>query len=94
MIRSFSSKETARIWEGHYSRKIPNEIQNRALRKLRLLDAAQNITDLRNPPGNQLEKLHGDRSDQMSIRINQQWRICFIWKDSDAFNVEIIDYHK
>ena len=94
MIRTFSSKETLRIWEGHYSRKIPDEIQNRALRKLRQLDAAQNFGDLRNPPGNHLEKLHGDRSGQMSIRINQKWRICFIWKDSDAFDVEIIDYHK
>jgi len=94
MIRTFSSKDSLRIWEGHYSPKIPTEIQNRAMRKLRQLDAAQNISDLRNPPGNHLEKLHGDRSGQMSIRINQRWRICFVWKDPDAFDVEIIDYHK
>lgn len=94
MIRSFSSKETLKIWSGYYSRKFPDEIQNRASRKLRQLDAAQNLGDLRKPPGNHLEKLQGDRSGQMSIRINQQWRNCFVWKDSDAFDVEIIDYQK
>ncbi len=94
MIRSFSCKETVKIWKGLYSRKIPGELQNRALRKLRQIDAAQNMEDLRIPPGNHLEKLYGNRSGQMSIRINQKWRICFIWNNSEAFEVEITDYHK
>jgi proteic killer suppression protein len=93
MIRSFRSKETERIWQGERSRKIPGDIQDRALRKLRQLDAAAAIEDLRNPPGNQLEALKGDRTGQMSIRINDQWRICFRWVDGDATDVEITDYH-
>ena len=92
MIRSFSSKETERVWQGQSSRKFPREIQVRALRKLRQLDAAATIEDLRNPPGNRLELLR-ERAGQMSIRINDQWRICFRWVEKDAEDVEIVDYH-
>jgi toxin HigB-1 len=93
MIRSFRCKETARIWGGEISRKFPGDIQDRALRKLRQLDAARSVDDLRNPPGNRLELLRGTRSGQMSIRINDQWRICFAWDAGDAVDVEIVDYH-
>jgi len=93
MIRSFKSKETERIWQGQSSRKFPGDIQHRALRKLRQLDAATTIEDLRDPPGNRLEALKGDRAGQMSIRINDQWRICFRWSKGDADDVEITDYH-
>ena len=93
MIRSFSSKETERVWQGQSSRKFPREIQVRALRKLRQLDAAATIEDLRNPPGNRLELLKGGRAGQMSIRINDQWRICFRWVEKDAEDFEIVDYH-
>jgi toxin HigB-1 len=95
MIRSFKCKETERIWQGQSSRKFPGDIQDRALRKLRQLDAAAAATveDLRNPPGNRLETLKGDRAGQMSIRINDQWRICFRWSKGDADDVEIVDYH-
>ncbi len=93
MIRSFSCKETERIWQGRSSRKFPGDIQDRALRKLRQLDAAATLEDLRNPPGNRLEALKGNRAGQMSIRINDQWRICFRWSARDAEDVEIVDYH-
>jgi proteic killer suppression protein len=93
MIRSFKCKDTEGIWDGRPSRKFPGEIQDRALRKLRQLDAARTTDDLRNPPGNRLEALKGDRAGQMSIRINEQWRICFRWADHDALEVEIVDYH-
>jgi proteic killer suppression protein len=93
MIRSFKCKETERIWQDHTSRKFPGDIQQRALRKLRQLDAARKIEDLRNPPSNRLEVLRGDRAGQMSIRINEQWRICFRWSNHDAADVEIVDYH-
>jgi len=93
MIRSFKSKETEAIWQGLVSRRLPREIQDRALRKLRQLDASRTVDDLRNPPGNRLEALTGDRAGQMSIRINDQWRLCFIWRDGDATDVEIADYH-
>jgi proteic killer suppression protein len=93
MIRSFRSEETEQIWQGERSRKLPGDIQERALRKLRQLDAAATIDDLRNPPGNRLEALKGNRAGQMSIRINDQWRICFRWADGDATDVEIADYH-
>ena len=93
MIRSFKGKETERIWQGQSSRRFPSGIQNRALRKLRQLDAAVTLEDLRNPPGNRLEALKGDRAGQMSIRINDQWRICFRWSKGDADDVEIADYH-
>ena len=93
MIRSFKCKETERIWQGQSTRRFPVDIQNRALRKLRQLDAAATVEDLRNPPGNRLEILKGDRAGQMSIRINDQWRICFRWSKRDAEDVEIVDYH-
>ena len=93
MIRSFRCKETERIWQGQASRKFPGDIQDRALRKLRQLDAASTITDLRNPPSNWLEALKGDRKGQWSIRINNQWRVCFRWTDGEANEVEIVDYH-
>jgi proteic killer suppression protein len=93
MIRSFKSKETEGIWAGRLSRKFPREIQDRALRKLRQLDAARTMEDLRNPPGNRLEVLKGGRAGQMSLRINEQWRICFRWADHEALDVEVVDYH-
>ena len=93
MIRSFRCKGTERIWQGHTSRKFPADIQDRALRKLRQLDASRTVEDLRNPPGNRLEALKGERTGQMSIRINDQWRICFRWVGHDAHDVEIVDYH-
>ena len=93
MIRLFKGKDTQRIWQGQSSRKFPGDIQERALRKLRQLDAAAILEDLRNPPGNRLEVLKGNRLGHMSIRINDQWRICFRWVDHDAWDVEIVDYH-
>lgn len=93
MIRSFNDKETEKIWNGEISRKLPNEIQNIARRKLRMINNAQNIIDLRIPPANRLEKLLGDLSEYYSIRINRQWRIIFRWTDGNAFELEIIDYH-
>jgi proteic killer suppression protein len=93
MIRSFKCKETEDIWNGQVSRRFPREIQDRALRKLRQLDAANSLDDLRNPPGNRLEALKAARAGQMSIRINDQWCICFVWVDGDANAVEIVDYH-
>lgn len=93
MILSFSCKETERIWRGQVSRKFPADIQERALRKLRQLDASRTAEDLKNPPGNRLEALKGGRVGQMSIRINDQWRICFCWVEPDATDVEIVDYH-
>jgi proteic killer suppression protein len=93
MIRSFRCKETARLWRGESSRKFPGDIQDRALRKLRQLDAALTVADLRNPPANQLETLKGDRKGQWSIRVNDQWRLCFGWADGEATDVEIVDYH-
>jgi proteic killer suppression protein len=93
MILSFECKETERIWQGRSSRKFPAGIQDRALRKLRQIDAARTMEDLKNPPGNRLEALKGGRTGQMSIRINDQWRICFRWVGPDAHDVEIVDYH-
>jgi toxin HigB-1 len=93
VIRSFKCKETEGIWQGRASRALPREIQDRALRKLRQLDAARTTADLRNPPSNRLESLKGDRAGQMSIRINEQWRICFRWAGNNALEVEIVDYH-
>ncbi len=93
MILSFRCGETEGIWQGRASRRFPRAIQNRALRKLRQLDAARTLDDLRVPPGNNLEMLKGDRKGQMSIRINGQWRICFEWQKGDSSGVEIVDYH-
>ena len=93
MIRSFKCKETEKLSQRNQSRKFPSEIQRSALRKLRMLNRAQTLNDLKVPPGNKLEKLHGDRVGQMSIRINDQWRICFRWENGDCYDVEIVDYH-
>lgn len=93
MIKSFKDKETEKVFNRNYSKKLPEIIQQRALRKLRMIDAAADINDLRVPPGNRLEALEGDREGQHSIRINNQWRICFTWSQSDAYDVEIVDYH-
>ena len=93
MIQSFASRETQLIWNGHRSRKLPSAIQKIARRKLRMLNNAQDLNDLRSPPGNRLESLHGKRNGQYSIRINDQWRICFKWHNHTANDVEIVDYH-
>ena len=93
MIESFASKETEKIFHGHVSRKLPIEIQRAARRKLLYLDDAEDLQDLKAPPGNRLERLKGDRAGQYSVRINDQWRICFRFKNGDAFDVEIVDYH-
>jgi len=93
MIRSFASVETELIWSGRRSRKLPPDIQSVALRKLRLLNQAQVLQDLRVPPGNRLEALKGNRAGKHSIRINDQWRICFDWHDGGPSDVEIVDYH-
>ena len=93
MIRSFKSKETERVFNRERSRKLPADIQQVALRKLRMLNRAVTLQDLRVPPANRLEKLSGDRAGQYSIRINDQWRICFEWSEGNADNVEIVDYH-
>lgn len=93
MIHSFADSETERIWRGERSRKFPSDIQNRAFDKLRLLNRARVIDDLRNPPSNRLHALDRDRVGQHSISINMKWRICFFWKDGHAEHVEIIDYH-
>ena len=94
MIKSFKCKETEKIFRGVFSKKIPQDLQQRALIKLHMIDTAENISDLRIPPANFLEQLQGDRAGQYSIRINQQYRICFKWLDNNAFDVEIVDYHK
>jgi len=93
MIRSFKCEETEAIFHRTFSRKLPHDIQQVAFRKLRMLNRATTLNDLRVPPGNRLELLHGDRERQYSIRINDRWRICFFWNDGDANEVEIIDYH-
>jgi proteic killer suppression protein len=94
MIKSFQDKETERIFSRHFSRRIPPNLHRLAWRKLAILDAAERLDDLRVPPGNRLEKLSGTREGQYSIRINDQWRICFRWKEEDAYEVEIVDYHR
>jgi proteic killer suppression protein len=93
MIQSFRDKETRRINDRIRSSGLPNDIQQIAYRKLRMINNAQTLNDLRIPPANRLEKLYGKRIGQYSIRINQQWRICFEWHDGNAYNVEIVDYH-
>ncbi|MBM3554689.1 MAG: type II toxin-antitoxin system RelE/ParE family toxin [Alphaproteobacteria bacterium] len=93
MIRSFADKRTAAIFAGHVVRDLPHQIQQRARAKLLAVDAAAGLDDLRVPPGNRLEALHGDRQGQHSIRVNQQWRICFRWRDGEAWDVAIVDYH-
>ncbi len=93
MIKTFRNKSTECIWEGEVSRWLPRNIQDVGRRKLRMINNAQNINDLRIPPGNRLEALKGKRKGQYSIRINSQWRVCFLWSDGDAYEVEIVDYH-
>ena len=93
MIVSFRGRETEKVWNGLRSRRLPGDIQAVALRKLRLINAANRIDDLKVPPGNRLEPLKADRAGQWSIRINDQWRICFLWTEGGAEDVEIVDYH-
>lgn len=93
MIQSFASAETERIWNGKRSRKLPAEIQPRALAKLNMIDAADTLDDLKLPPSNRLHELDRDRAGQHSISINMKWRICFRWNNGNAYDVEIVDYH-
>src|SRR3990170_3617356 len=93
MIASFRDSDTATVWAGRRSRRLSSDIQRGALRKLRLLNNARRLDDLRVPPGNRLEALKGDRLGRYAIRINDQWRICFVWRDNNAHEVEIVDYH-
>ena len=93
VIRSFADKDTERVFKRLTSKRLSIELQRAAYRKLLIIDGAEEISDLKIPPGNRLEKLKHDREGQFSIRINEQWRICFFWKDSDAHEVEIVDYH-
>ena len=93
MILSFADKQTELIWSGQRSKKLPDDIQQRAIAKLALLNRAKTLDDLRNPPSNRLHALKDDREGQHSISINMQWRICFVWKDGEAHGVEIVDYH-
>ena len=93
MIRDFADKETERVRNGLRSRKVPPDIQDRAYLRLNMLEAADTLEDLCNPPSNRLHALSGDRAGQHSISINKQWRICFVWKDGAAESVEIVDYH-
>ena len=93
MIRSFADEETQHVWNGERSRKLPPEMQDRALIRLRMLNQAKTLDDLRSPPSNRLHALKGDRTGQHSISINMQWRICFVWRDGGADGVEITDYH-
>jgi len=94
MIRSFGDKEAERLFRRELSRRMPTQIQRAARRKLEILDGAEALSDLRIPPANHLEKLAGDRAGQYSIRINEQWRICFEWREGNAYGVEIVDYHR
>ena len=93
MIKTFKCKETEKIFNGKFSKKLPHDIQGRALIKLHSLDIAEDIKDLLIPLSNKLEQLSGDRKGQYSIRINDQYRVCFSWVDNNAYDVEIVDYH-
>jgi proteic killer suppression protein len=93
MIKSFKCKQTEKVFSGCFSAKLPQSMQRLAARKMIMLDAAGELKELRVPLGNRLEALSGDRAGQHSIRINDQWRICFVWHDSNAYEVEIVDYH-
>jgi proteic killer suppression protein len=93
VIKSFKCRETERLFGGRFSRRLPRDVQRLAARKLEILAAAGSLDTLILPPSNRLEKLKGNRSGQHSIRINDQWRICFVWNDGDAMEVEIVDYH-
>jgi proteic killer suppression protein len=92
MIKSFADKDTERLWNRQHARSIPTDVQRRARRKLLMLNAAESLQDLRSPPGNRLEELRGDRKGQHSIRVNEQFRVCFVWKGSDAYELEVTDY--
>jgi len=94
VIKSFADKRTAALFAGYRVTELPNQIQRRTRAKLLSVDAAKQLDDLRVPPGNRLEALHGDRRGQHSIRINDQWRICFEWREGAAWNVEVVDYHQ
>jgi len=93
MIKTFACKESEKLFHGRFSTRLPQDMQRIAQRKLKQLHGAASLDFLRVPPGNRLEQLSGDRSGQWSIRINDQWRICFVWNDGNASDVEIIDYH-
>ena len=93
MIRSFGSKDTERIWHGQYVKRVERPVQRATLRKLELIHAAKDLEDLRIPPGNRLERLIGDRRGQHSIRVNVQWRLCFVWREGGADNVELVGHH-
>jgi proteic killer suppression protein len=93
VIQNFKDKEAQKVFERKHSRKLPLDIQQVALRKLRMLNRGETLQDLRVPPANRLERLVGDREGQYSIRVNDQWRICFVWQNGDALDGEIVDYH-
>lgn len=93
MIQSFADKATAAVFAGLEARRLPPAVQETARRKLKLIDAAPSLESLRVPPGNRLEALRGDRKGQWSIRVNDQWRICFRWSEGDAYDVQLVDYH-
>jgi proteic killer suppression protein len=93
MIAGFRDKETERLWQSGKNRRLPADVQRRAFKKLAILNAAVTLDNLRVPPGNQLEALRGSRAGQHSIRVNYQYRVCFVWRDGNAFEVEIVDYH-
>jgi proteic killer suppression protein len=93
MIKSFHDQETERLFQRHFSRRFPPNLRRAAWKKLAILDAAEQLDDLRVPPGNHLEKLGGDRAGQYRIRINDQWRLCFRWREGNSYDVEIADYH-
>ena len=94
MIRSFADRDSEALFRGRFARRLAHDMQRVAQRKLRLLNQAEALRDLMAPPGNRLESLRGDRAGQHSIRINDQWRICFVWRDGGADDVEIVDYHQ
>jgi proteic killer suppression protein len=93
MIASFQDRETERLWQSGRSRRLPADLQRRAFKKLAILNAAVTLDNLKVPPGNQLEALRGNRAGQHSIRVNDQYRVCFVWRDGNAFEAEIVDYH-
>jgi len=93
VIKSFADGDTERVYRREFVKKVPVDVQQVGLRKLRMLNNAKSVQDLRSPPGNRLEKLKGERAGQHSIRINDRWRVCFQWRDNDAYEVEITDYH-
>jgi len=93
VIKSFKDKETEKVYRRLFVRSLPRESQRVALRKLRMVNNARSLRDLRSPPGNRLKRLRGDRKGQHAIRINDRWRICFVWRENDAYEVEVTDYH-